>query len=192
MGVHFDLSFQTMKLIFLCMLFGFVILVEHPGDELEPTGNRRRSPNAPGKGTLKDWAYCSKKNPCGIGEGDCDGNDQCKSGLQCGVDNCKSLYPDDAHPYADCCVVAKECPPEVLKYIKSSTKTASEIGKLANDVRAQLGELGPPCDQNDVVDKVEEIEVLAQEIIESAKLAQCNTTLWKRTIRLSAAGSSTG
>ena len=60
----------------------------------------------------------------------------------------------------------------MLKYIKSSTKTASEIGKLASAVRARLGELGNPCDQKGVTSKVEEIGILAEEIIESAKLAQ--------------------
>ena len=30
--------------------------------------------------------YCRDFGPCGVGEGDCDGNSQCQSGLQCSQD----------------------------------------------------------------------------------------------------------
>ncbi|KPA09891.1 membrane or secreted protein containing Peptidase M23 domain protein [Candidatus Magnetomorum sp. HK-1] len=30
-----------------------------------------------------DWAFCSKCGPCSYGQGDCDGNSECGSGLQC-------------------------------------------------------------------------------------------------------------
>merc|ERR1712098_166277 len=71
---------------------------DHPGDELEPAGNtrtRRRSPFP--------WNGCSKSKPCGVGQGDCDGDHECKAGLKCGLDNCKD-FNARAHPLADCCV----------------------------------------------------------------------------------------
>ena len=46
-----------------------------------------------------DYSCCTARNPCGIGEGDCDGNDQCLGDLICGEDNCGSEFPSNA----DCC-----------------------------------------------------------------------------------------
>ena len=46
-----------------------------------------------------DPSCCTAKNPCGIGEGDCDRNDQCLGYLVCGKDNCGSGFPSTA----DCC-----------------------------------------------------------------------------------------
>lgn len=34
-----------------------------------------------------DWGYCSSSCPCDVGEGDCDSNSQCRSGLACGSNN---------------------------------------------------------------------------------------------------------
>ena len=31
---------------------------------------------------------CTSSNPCGVGEGDCDNDNECQSGLKCGTDNC--------------------------------------------------------------------------------------------------------
>ena len=46
-----------------------------------------------------DPSCCTTKNPCGIGEGDCDRNDQCLGHSVCGKDNCGSGFPSAA----DCC-----------------------------------------------------------------------------------------
>ena len=46
-----------------------------------------------------DGSCCTAQNPCGIGEGDCDRNDQCLGYLVCGKDNCGSGFPSAA----DCC-----------------------------------------------------------------------------------------
>merc|ERR1711902_488099 len=35
-----------------------------------------------------DWTCCSSTNKCGEGEGDCDSDAECQSGLICGKDNC--------------------------------------------------------------------------------------------------------
>jgi len=35
---------------------------------------------------LWDWSYCTNSCPCAAGEGDCDYNSQCQSGLECAMD----------------------------------------------------------------------------------------------------------
>ena len=35
---------------------------------------------------------CTATNPCGLGEGDCDTDDECGAGLRCGTDNCHSDF----------------------------------------------------------------------------------------------------
>jgi len=53
--------------------------------------------------SLWHWNGCSKSKPCGVGQGDCDGDNECKAGLKCGLDNCRD-FDVGAHPKADCCV----------------------------------------------------------------------------------------
>merc|ERR1719312_53749 len=50
----------------------------------------KRAPRCDG-GT-DDWSCCSRSQPCGYGEGDCDQNSDCQSGLRCGRDNCRSFH----------------------------------------------------------------------------------------------------
>lgn len=42
---------------------------------------------------------CSTRNPCKIGQGDCDKDSECAGSLTCGKDNCASPFPSKA----DCC-----------------------------------------------------------------------------------------
>ena len=42
---------------------------------------------------------CSEENPCGVGEGDCDHDNECEGELTCGKNNCA----DFPSPKADCC-----------------------------------------------------------------------------------------
>ena len=38
---------------------------------------------------LGTWSYCCTANePCDIGDGDCDSDDQCIGNLRCGQNNC--------------------------------------------------------------------------------------------------------
>ena len=46
-----------------------------------------------------DSSCCTAENPCGVGEGDCDTDNQCAGGLVCGVDNCGPEFPSNY----DCC-----------------------------------------------------------------------------------------
>ena len=46
-----------------------------------------------------DKECCEHSGPCGEGEGDCDGDDECENGLVCGKGNCPSGFPSDY----DCC-----------------------------------------------------------------------------------------
>merc|ERR1711937_784973 len=62
-------------------------------------------------GSTNAWSCCSSTNKCGEGEGDCDSDSECQSGLVCGTDNCQSFIPG-AHYQADCCAkpaVATNC-----------------------------------------------------------------------------------
>merc|ERR1719412_380905 len=42
---------------------------------------------------------CSEEHPCGVGEGDCDNDNECEGDLTCGRNNCDN-FPS---PKADCC-----------------------------------------------------------------------------------------
>ena len=46
-------------------------------------------------------AYCTPKYKCGIEEGDCDTNFDCKKGLKCGKDNCPETSKFESTD--DCC-----------------------------------------------------------------------------------------
>ena len=45
---------------------------------------------------------CTRERPCGLGEGDCDRDSDCRGGLKCGYGNCARFRPDNYHR-ADCC-----------------------------------------------------------------------------------------
>ena len=53
--------------------------------------------------TAINWDYtcCTSANPCSIGEGDCDSDDQCYGDLKCGLDNCIGFGDSGA----DCCML---------------------------------------------------------------------------------------
>merc|ERR1712106_1060046 len=46
---------------------------------------------------------CTREQPCGEGEGDCENNAECGQGLACGTNNCKQ-FGDFFHKKDDCCV----------------------------------------------------------------------------------------
>ena len=43
---------------------------------------------------------CTSSNQCGVGEGDCDNDSDCQSGLVCGENNCVGNVFDSGD---DCC-----------------------------------------------------------------------------------------
>ena len=45
---------------------------------------------------------CTQDNPCGLGEGDCDHDSDCKPGLYCGLDNCGG---SGWEYFDDCCEI---------------------------------------------------------------------------------------
>ena len=53
------------------------------------------------KTNIGDEDFCSITYPCGVGEGDCDGNDECINDLVCGLDNCPNSL--GASYEIDCC-----------------------------------------------------------------------------------------
>merc|ERR1719317_208541 len=46
---------------------------------------------------------CTAANPCGLGEGDCDRDDQCSGDLTCGIDNCDRKSMPSFDSTDDCC-----------------------------------------------------------------------------------------
>merc|ERR1711915_892737 len=90
-----DLKILKMKIIVCLLLLGLVNM-QRPGEENEPKKPRRRM-TPKGTGSRADWSFCSKDEPCGEREGDCDADDHCKA------------FHNDAHRLADCCV-KKEAP----------------------------------------------------------------------------------
>ena len=51
------------------------------------------------------WTCCSIENPCTVGEGDCDSNDECEFPLRCGENNCNAIHNStEFADQADCCV----------------------------------------------------------------------------------------
>jgi len=89
----------------LCLLF-FVGLTSglkptgNYGNKLKPVGNERKS-RALSRDILP-WDYCSRKNRCHHGQGDCDRNYDCLPGLRCGRNNCRN-FNVNALPWQDCC-----------------------------------------------------------------------------------------
>jgi len=73
------------------------------GDESSSCGRSFNTPRCAGGDTSFEWDNCcTPSTPCGRGEGDCDYNWDCKDGLTCGTDNCRTFIPG-AHQAADCC-----------------------------------------------------------------------------------------
>ena len=52
------------------------------------------------------WIFCgSSSGLCGLGEGDCRGNEDCEAGLICGVDNCEDFHPGiSMASHLNCCI----------------------------------------------------------------------------------------
>ena len=49
--------------------------------------------------TMDTWSCCSSSHLCGVMEGDCDNDQDCKDLLLCGSDNCMYFFSETA----DCC-----------------------------------------------------------------------------------------
>ena len=68
------------------------------------TNNDRRCTALP----KSDMDCCKPGDDCGVGEGDCDNDEDCANGLKCGNDNCYYDFPttdirDNWDITADCC-----------------------------------------------------------------------------------------
>ena len=48
---------------------------------------------------MDTWSCCSSSHLCGVMEGDCDEDQDCKDLLLCGLDNCMHFFSETA----DCC-----------------------------------------------------------------------------------------
>merc|ERR1719309_1325846 len=56
-----------------------------------------------GQQCLGGDSCCTADNPCGLGEGDCDRDDQCSGNLTCGIDNCDRNSMPSFDSTDDCC-----------------------------------------------------------------------------------------
>jgi len=59
-----------------------------------------------GAGCFGGDSCCTPSRRCGLGEGDCDSNSDCRRGLVCGHDNCRVNGADHFDATDDCCVQA--------------------------------------------------------------------------------------
>ncbi len=55
-----------------------------------------------------DWQCCTSQSPCGIGEGDCDTDSDCRGLLKCGKNNCIKSG-NHWNSSADCCEGKTTC-----------------------------------------------------------------------------------
>ena len=51
--------------------------------------------------TVGDEDFCTTDEPCGVDEGDCDDDDECRNDLICGLSNCPDSL--DVSSAIDCC-----------------------------------------------------------------------------------------
>lgn len=50
------------------------------------------------------YSCCAEGGDCGMGEGDCDNDGECRGNLVCGNNNCRDMNPGEGYPAdADCC-----------------------------------------------------------------------------------------
>merc|ERR1712133_90813 len=71
----------------------------HAGVDCPPPNNQKCNPLT---WENYDVECCSADVPCGLGEGDCDSDDECSGDLVCGTNNCITTGTDFT-PQADCC-----------------------------------------------------------------------------------------
>lgn len=84
-------------------------------------------------GSARECCDTDEDGPCGIGEGDCDGDSECSGDLLCGKDNCDQ---DTFWSSADCCTVGYCFDIEVLTeydYVNSITPITYYHYKLTGD-----------------------------------------------------------
>merc|ERR1712087_581025 len=95
---------SSMKIILISLLLGLVAS-QSPDLQEPPAGQRCSGRNYNGR------RCCTPEQPCGLGEGDCDGpldggthdgHQGCKGDLMCGSNNCKK-FGSYFHEKDDCC-----------------------------------------------------------------------------------------
>jgi len=92
-----------------------------------------------GVGLSRDWSYCSGLHKCDEGEGDCDKDSDCKAGLKCGNNNCRSFF-SKAHSFADCCERDKGIgSPSDWNFCTSAKPCDEGYGDCDNDSHCKSG-----------------------------------------------------
>jgi len=101
----------------------------------------------------KTWACCTSSEPCGLFEGDCDNDDECKGNFECGKHNCLDMNPGSSFsPGADCCYDPKNNSHQGFSMIKGqmavALKHTSPKDSEGNSIDTS-GNSPPPLDSID-------------------------------------------
>ena len=81
---------------------------------------------------------CTQRNPCGLGQGDCDGTDDCSGDLLCGKDNCGSKFYTDA----DCCATKEGI---VIKILWPTHDHTHYYHDTSTNSMHQITDIDGPC-----------------------------------------------
>lgn len=119
------------------------------------------------QGTKLGWDYCSSTCPCGAGEGDCDSDSDCKSGLSCHhdvgarygvnaeVDVCGAASgstkpaPSTTASEGQSCSKQRKCGHGLACVPVYSSRSATTVGSYCMEVCRTLG-TDPSCDGGEV------------------------------------------
>ena len=81
------------------------------------------------------FAYCTTENQCSENEGDCDIDNECQTGLSCGINNCPAYLGFDIS--IDCCYNHSLLTNGDLGFCTTSYPCAKNEGDCENDDHCQ-------------------------------------------------------
>ena len=84
--------------------------------------------------TAVDWSWncCTTANPCSLGKGDCNSDNECGGDLICGVNNCQRDF-GFGFSTADCCIDASMLRHHVSEGTQSFFNQNSTVTYLKSD-----------------------------------------------------------
>jgi len=109
------------------------------------------------RGLSTQFNCCSSVTKCKQGQGDCDYDNDCESGLRCGFNNCR-LFNRAAHTAADCCVLPGSDPVFGRSEFGNVTFTESERNDGEDSIQAEK--------EDDIVPEMEALARLGEEGLE--------------------------
>jgi len=104
-----------------------------------PTNSPSTQPTPAGVGGINDGSYCTPSSKCSLGQGHCDSDNDCASGLTCGNNNCRSFHPT-ALPSSDCCYDKPGIgASDDINYCTSSSKCSEGEGHCDSNAECAAG-----------------------------------------------------